>query len=117
MFHGNNKFVKFEFIEKLQKLKQTEGLHLGNKLCAVHMAWYEKRIKVKLAAQLLSESVASSLQFCLNKKLPGFDSFESTIKLISLFNNLFDILYSRNLKSRGYTNPLKITDVASVTVL
>ena len=82
-------------------------MHLGNKLRIAYIAWYKKKMNVKLAAQLLSESVASSLQFCLNEKLPGFAGCESTIKFIRLFNNLFDILNSRNLNSTGYKNPLE----------
>ena len=39
MFDENNKFVKFEFIEKLHKLQQTEGLDLCNKLRAARIAW------------------------------------------------------------------------------
>ena len=82
-------------------------MHFGNKIRVAHSAWYKKKMNVKLAAQLLSESVASSLQFCLNEKLPGFEGCESTIKFIRIFNNLFDILNSRNLKSTEYKNPLQ----------
>lgn len=114
MVDGNDQFVNFEYIEKLHKLQQAEGLHFGNKLRSAHIAWYKKKMNVKLAAQLLSESVATSLEFCLQEKLPGFEGCEATIKFIRLFNTLFDLLNSRNLKSYGFKRPLQASNEADV---
>lgn len=55
-------------------------------------------MKVKLATQLLSNSVADALKYCEN--ILGLDDFHScgpTIKFIRMFNSAFDILNSRNL--------------------
>ena len=114
MIDENNEFIKFEFSEKLHKLQQTEGMHLGNKLRVAHIAWYKKKMNVKLAAQLLSESVASSLEFCLKEKLPGFEGCEATITFIRFFNNLFDILNSRNVRSQGLKCPLQGKNIGEV---
>ena len=53
-------FVKWECIERLHDLQEKEGLHLANKLRFAHIAWVKKKMNVKLAAQLLSESVGTS---------------------------------------------------------
>jgi len=98
----NNNFVKWKYIEKLHQLQEAEGLHLGNRIRHSHLAWFKKKMNVRLAAQLLSESVACSLEFCLNEKLPGFEGCEPTIRFVRMFNNLFDILNSRNLKAFGF---------------
>ena len=55
-------------------------------------------MNVKLAVQLLSDSVADSLQFCLDQEIPGFQGCQGTIEFIRTLNALFDIMNSRNLK-------------------
>lgn len=59
-------------------------------------------MKVKLATQLLSKSVADALEFC--KDVLHLDEFQScgpTINFIRLFNDAFDILNSRSLNQYG----------------
>ena len=99
--------IQWDFIEKLHKLQNNESLHLGNKLRSQHIAWMKRKMNVRLAAQLLSESVANSLQFCVENNLVEFKGCEGTIKFLRIFNNLFDILNSRNLCSRDYKCPLQ----------
>lgn len=54
-------------------------------------------MKVKLAVQTLSNSVADALTYCENiLKLPQFRGVGPTVKIIQLFKNWFDILNSRN---------------------
>jgi len=53
-------------------------------------------------AQLLSEYVAVSLQFCSEEKLPGFEGCEATIKFIRMVDKMFDVLYSSILRCRGF---------------
>lgn len=62
---GDKKFVKWEYFEELHKLQESEGLHLANKLRSAHILWFKKKMNVNLAAQLLSESVATALELCL----------------------------------------------------
>ena len=64
-------------------------------------------MNVRLAAQTLSESATCSLKFCLKEGIPGFEGCEATIKFLQMFNGLFDILNSRNLKSTGWKSPMQ----------
>ena len=48
----------------------------------------KKEMSVKLAAQLLSESVGTSLRYCLDEKLSEFSGCQVTIDFIVLFNTL-----------------------------
>jgi len=48
--------------------QENIGLNLANKLTAKHMAWKKNVMKVKLAAQTLSSSVADALEFFKNSK-------------------------------------------------
>jgi len=60
-------------------------------------------MKVKLATQLLSLSVANSLIFCKDVlKLKDFENCTATVNFIKLFNDAFDILNSRTLIPYGF---------------
>lgn len=63
-------------------------------------------MKVKLAAQVLSNSVADALEYC-ESRFPQFKGCKATIKFIRMFNDLFDALNSRSFKGRDYKYPLQ----------
>jgi len=62
-------------------------------------------MKVKLATQLLSQSVADALKFCKNILcIEKFSEVDATIKFIEIFNAGFDILNSRSSNCIGNKN-------------
>jgi len=64
-------------------------------------------MKVKLATQLLSQSVADALTFCKNSlKLDEFCNADATIRFIEWFNTAFDILNSRSINCISYKKAL-----------
>lgn len=96
------KKIDFVFIEKLLILQETEHFHLANKLKNQHVFFSKMKMKVKLATQLLSKSVADALFFCQNNlSLKDFEDCDGTIRFIRIINDAFDILNSRNIKSTG----------------
>ncbi|KAL3206525.1 hypothetical protein MRX96_039996 [Rhipicephalus microplus] len=106
--------VKWSYIEALEALQQKEGLHLGNKLTKVHLEWAKQKMKVRLAVQTLSSSVADALDFCEYKlKLPQFQGAHATAEFIRIFDRLFDILNSRNPLARSFKAPLRQQNAAS----
>lgn len=95
-----NSSVQWKYVEELLAVQEKEGLRLGNKLTRSHVQYHKQKMKVKLAAQVLSTSVADALQLCLNEKIPEFEGCEATITFIRTFNDLFDILNSRSIKHK-----------------
>jgi len=94
--HGN-KYIKFDFVERLFLLQEKEGCHLANKLRKQHICFLKQKMKVELATQLLSKSVADALKSCkLNLNIPDFEEVDATIEFIEIFNSVFDILNSRS---------------------
>lgn len=64
-------------------------------------------MKVSLATQLLSTSVSNALHFCKDTlQLPQFQDCSATIKFTSIFNDLFDIFNSKNLRQYGFKRPI-----------
>ena len=53
--------VKWEYIVKLHSLQESEGLRAGTKLTRKHIDWERCKMKVSLAAQTLSSSVADAV--------------------------------------------------------
>ena len=53
-------------------------------------------MKVKYAAQLVSNSVANSLLTMCQLKYEGFDNVEGTVKYLRTFDRIFDIMNSRS---------------------
>lgn len=107
MLDQNGNYIKWEYIEQLHKLQDREELNLGNKLRFAHIAWQRKKMNVKLAAQLLSESVAKSLRFCLDEEIAEFKGCAATIEFIMIFNTLFDIMNTRHLNAGSYKCPMQ----------
>jgi len=111
---GNGELIKWDYVVNLHKLQEQEGLHLGNRLRSAHIAWEKNKMNVRLAAQLLSESVANSLEFCVKEGLTDFSNCEPTVKFLHMFNKLFDLLNSRNLHGFGFKAPLQEKNIVAM---
>lgn len=101
------KFIRWSDIVHLHELQQREKIHAANKLRNVHIDYHNQKMKVQLAAQIFSTSVANALSFCQNTlKLKEFQCCNGTIEFLRTFNDLFDILNSRNCRQKGFKQPL-----------
>lgn len=101
--------VKWNFITNLFSLQDAEGLRLANKLTKGHINWQDQKMKVRLAAQTLSESVATAIEYCREKILEQFAGSEATCSFLKKFNDLFDILNSRSTRSFGTKKALNVS--------
>lgn len=96
------RLISFIFIKRLVELQEEEGVVLGNRLKAEHVQYKNKIMNVKLAAQVLSNSVAEAIDICRDKlRLPQFADSCGTSNFLRIFNNAFDILNSRNMNHTG----------------
>ena len=91
-FAGDNLInISWRYIENLFKVQQEEGLHLANKLSKAHVEeWSKRKMKVKLATQVLSRSVAHALEFLKNMGHRDFENCDSTVQFILLIYEIFD---------------------------
>ncbi|GBM48047.1 hypothetical protein AVEN_34374-1 [Araneus ventricosus] len=72
--HDGKNLVNWKYITELEKLQREEGLHAATKPRLRHVQWYREKMKVKLAAQVLSRSVADALEYALHHlKHPKFE--------------------------------------------
>lgn len=104
--------AKFEwhYFESLEMFRNEKNLTLTHKLTKKHMQWFRCKMNVRLAAETLSNSVAASMQFLMDKNFPEFSNASATIKYIRVMNDLFDIMNSKRILSsnslKSAINPL-----------
>ncbi|XP_047518932.1 uncharacterized protein LOC125058833 [Pieris napi] len=107
LFDGVFNKIDFGYIEALHQLQKEIGLHFANKLTFRHINYVKQKMKVKLASQLLSRSVATAIEYCeQNLKLPQFQNSKTTVTFITHVNDIFDIFNSRNFLNFGFKKPL-----------
>jgi len=104
---GSNRLIKWQYIIDLHNLQQQEGLHLSNKLRLAHIQYQKQKMKVRLATQLFSTSVAEALTICKEHlHLQQFQDCSATIEFISVFNDLFDIFNSKHMNQFNFKQPI-----------
>jgi len=76
-------------------------------------------MKVKLACQTFSSSVADAFLYCSDVlKLEAFKTVNSTITFCKNINNIFDFLNTRNFLTKGqFKKPLKAKDENILTII
>lgn len=103
LYSGDEKIMWRHYID-LNNLQLQEGLHVGNKLTTRHIKFGNEKMRVFLAAQLFSTSVADALEFLSKKQTHSliFKDSNGTIHFTRTINNLFDIFNSKNCFGKGY---------------
>ena len=100
---ANGGKIKWQYLVELHELQNNDGLWLGTEVKMAHMQWEKQKMKVNLATQLLSSSVAGALLYGYkNLRLPQFNGYEETVHFLKTVDDVFDILNSRNPLTKGY---------------
>ena len=95
LLNGDDQTIRWNLIEELNKLQQSTGVHIANKLSNKHMNFQNNKMNVPIATQTLSTSVAKAIEFSFETlKLQQFKNYEATSEFIIVFDTVFDILNS-----------------------
>jgi len=78
--------------------EKIEGLRDATKLTSRHIFYKNEKMNVRLAAQVLSDSVGDALIYVKSIDT-NFEGCEATSEFCKMINNAFDILNSRKLYS------------------
>ncbi|KAJ8706872.1 hypothetical protein PYW07_012950 [Mythimna separata] len=107
IFNELEKEIKWHLLVNLHNLQKNQGLNFANKLSERHINFRNEIMKVKLATQLLSKSVAKALELCEQLLVSSrFNDTAATVEFIEIFNNLFDIFNSRSFEIFGFKKPI-----------
>lgn len=96
LLDDNDDEIKWEYLNNLVTLQETEGLHCGTKIRRRHIDFKREKIKVNLAVQVLSRSTSDALSFLEDAlELPNFQDANGTSKFCINLNDMFDFLNIR----------------------
>lgn len=95
----NGKEVKWEYFQKLLLYNDKTNFNITHKLTKEHINFQNKKMKVILAVQTLSNSTANAMKLLKEKGYLDFAGADATIDFISLFNILFDTCNSKNCEN------------------
>lgn len=98
--------TSFQYLRQLHEVQKEEGLKFGNKLSTTHVDYQNKKMNVKLAAQVLSSSVADSIDFLRQSGNLLFLGSEPTVEFIKMMDRLFDLMNSKSPFGHGFKSPL-----------
>ena len=77
--------ISWNHIKALNDVQEEAGLRLGNKLSRKHIKFTRQKMKVKLAAQALSSSVATALRCLQEAGHPDFSDTAATVEFLQVF--------------------------------
>ena len=103
--------ISFHFIQKLHEVQESEELKLANKISVAHVKFQNKKMNVRLAAQVLSSGFADAIDFLRTSGDERFVDSEATTEFIRIFDQLFDILNSRSSYGQGFKSPIFMHNV------
>lgn len=96
LYDGQNDEIEWRFIEDLVSLQISENFNFGNKLSKTHIEFKNRVMNVRLAAETLSNSTATSIEY-LDKFIKNikFQHSTATVKYLRVIDTLFDIMNSK----------------------
>ena len=104
--------IKWQYIEHLNNLQEDLGLSFANKLKKKHILWTKHKMKVHLAAQTLSGSVAQAIEFLRDEAaIDEFQGSEATTEFIKQMNAIFELLNSKNPHGQGTKAPVSLDNL------
>eukprot|EP00794_Sanderia_malayensis_P011743 gene11743-12964_t len=106
--------IAWDYIAKLYDVQKTDILNIANKLTSKHIQWQNHKMKVSVAAQTLSNSVAAAITFLRRLKVAEFKDSEETSHFIQLINNLFDILNSKSKFGKHSKSPITSDNIDEI---
>lgn len=95
---GNNREISWEFFIRLVQMKSALATH---KMSRKHIEFQSNKMKVALAAETLSLSVANSMDYLRKKGDRFFAQSSGTITFIKNFNKAFDIFNAKHCDSHN----------------
>lgn len=115
LFCGDEQ-IMWKYIRDLILLQISTGTNLANKLTKTHLEYKSKIMNVGIAAQTISDSTASSIEFLDEViKHEDFANSSATVKYLRIFNNLFDIMNTKQKHLNDkYKRPISWRNISEI---
>lgn len=116
LYDGEDNKIEWRFVDELVSLQISENYNFGNKLTKSHIEWENRKMNVRLAAETLSNSCATSIEY-LNTivKNERFFGSEGTVKYTRVIDSLFDIMNTKpNHLNENYKQPISEENIEKI---
>ncbi|CAB4024443.1 Hypothetical predicted protein, partial [Paramuricea clavata] len=104
--------IKWQFVEELHKLQESEGLHLANKLRSARMKWKPQKMKNPVLKYLLTYKMSQDhleLFFSAVRACDGWNNNPTTRQFVAAYKQL---LMRHNIEGgRGNCTPQDDTEI------
>ena len=105
------KKILWEYLVRLNEIQKVEGLHVANRLRNAHIEFKTQKMNVRLAAQAMSRSVATALDFLRIRGVTQFAGSEATADFLRHVDQLFDRLNASNPRGVGLKAPINLMNL------
>lgn len=95
LYDGENGNIRWRYFVSLETFRNEKGYALAHKVTKKHIQWNRAPMRVRLAAETLSNSVANAMEFLETKGNQEFAGCAATVQFIRYVNNIFDALNSK----------------------
>lgn len=99
IWDDENKPIEWNYFVELEKFSRSNDF-CTHKLNSQHINFKKKNMNVKIATETMSNSVADSMQFLLDKGVKEFENAKPTIRFIKFVITLFGIFNSKSCRSK-----------------
>lgn len=106
LYDTDQNSIEWRYIVELEKYQRETGINSGNKMNKTHIQWEKKKMSIRLACEILSNSVTDSLDFLRKKEIEEFAQSEPTAKYARRMNNIFDIYNSMKEEGTHFKAPI-----------
>lgn len=103
LYNENGDKICWQYLVDLVRMKDR-GFTLTHKMNQSHINWTQKKMKVELAVQTLSQNSANAIEFLMNEGIHEFVGAQHTIAMMRIFERSFNIFNSKNDQN---SNPFK----------
>lgn len=106
LFDDKDQKIEWRYFEELERFRSEKGYILTHKLTKKHIQWYRNPMRVHLATETLSNSVADSMESLMLMGKTEFANCAATIRFIRYFNRIFDALNSKVFTKSKFKTPI-----------
>lgn len=116
LYDAEDNPIEWKYFKNLVTLQENNKIHLATKIRQRHINYFKEKMKVRLAAQVFSFSVADAILYCKTKDIEGFNNCDATITFCRNINDIFDFLNTRNFLCKlPHKKPLYIEHYEEMT--
>lgn len=111
---GTGELIEWRYFLNLENCRINDHF-VTHKMTKKHTQWFRNKMNVKLAVQVLSNSVSKSMKYLAEHNFKRFQNSEATSKFSKIFNDVFDIFNSKKPGSKNiFKNPICVASASTI---